>query len=137
MAEKAGPPRVLKRRHILKLSPEMDEQLDRWLDLQEKKLLIEPVTATLSNPTAFPILFAGVGLLIGVLILRAIYPETPETSFPIAQVRDTANDIARWIKEHDPGFLPATESALDTAARVLGELLVKIWKGITQLPPIL
>ncbi len=134
MAEKAGPPRVLKRRHILKLSPEMDEQLDRWLDIQEKKLLIEPVTATLGNPTAFPILFAGVGLLIGVLVLRAVYPET---GVPITQVRETANDIARWIKEHDPGFLPATESALDTAARVLGELLVKIWKGITQLPPIL
>ncbi len=132
--EKPGPPRVLKRRHILKLSPEMDEQLDRWLDIQEKKLLIEPVTATLGNPTAFPILFAGVGLLIGVLILKATYPET---GVPITQVRETANDIARWIKEHDPGFLPATESALDTAARVLGELLVKIWKGISQPPPIL
>ncbi len=134
MAEKAGPPRVLKRRHILKLSPEMDEQLDRWLDIQEKKLLIEPVTATLGNPTAFPILFAGVGLLVGVLILKAVYPET---GVPITQVRETANDIARWIKEHDPGFLPATEDALTVASRILGELLTKIWKGITQLPPIL
>lgn len=134
MAEKAGPPRVLKRRHILKLSPELDEQVDEWLNIQRLKLIEEPVKAVLGNPVAMPMIIGGLGLLVGLFILKATYPDV---NVPITQVRETANDIARWIKEHDPGFIPATESALDTAARVLGELLVKLWKGITQLPPIL
>lgn len=132
--EKPGPPRVLKRRHILKLSPELDAQLDEWLDIQRLKLIEEPVKAVLGNPTAFPIIFAGVGLLAGFFILKATYPDV---NVPITQVRETADDIARWIKEHDPGFIPATETAFNTAVRVLGELLTKLWKGFTQLPPIL
>lgn len=136
MAEKPGPPRVLKRRHILKLSPELDEQLDRWLTIQEQKLIIEPLKATLGNPVAFPILFGVGGLIAGVLYMKYKFPDL--TSAPPV-LRDLAEDIAEVINAPLPNIpgVADLEQVRKNLVQGTKELLLRLWKGLTQLPPIL
>ncbi len=134
-----GRPPVQHHKQIIELGPDLKRALEDG-SIRELVVLHETAQvakATLGNPVAFPILFALAGMGVGVLILKYLYPALPDVAFPIAKVRESANSIARWIKEHDPGFVPATEDALATASRVLGELLFKIWDGIVKLPPIL
>ncbi len=136
MAEgKPGRPRVLIRRQVITLSPELDEQVDKALEIAHLKTLLKPVEATLGNPVAFPLIVGLLAITIGVVTLLYLFPKLPDTDFPVVTVRDAADSIARWIKEHDP--IPPVGTALETAVRVLGEALFKIWDGITKLPPIL
>ncbi len=135
MAEARGRPRVLVRRHKIELSDELSGQLDEALETARLKVLLSPVEATLSNPVAFPLIVGLLAIPVGVMTLLYLFPKLPDTDYPVVTVRETADSIARWIKEHDP--VPPVGDALSTAARVLGEALFKIWDGITKLPPIL
>ncbi len=135
MAEPKGRPKVFVRRHKIELSDDLSEQLDMALETARLKVILSPVEATLGNPVAFPLIVGLLAIPVGVLTLLYLFPKLPDTPFPVVTVRETANDIARWIKEHDP--IPPVGDALSTASRVLGEALFKIWDGITKLPPIL
>ncbi len=133
--EPLGRPKTLVRRHKIELSDELSEQLDAALETARLQALLKPVEATLGNPVAFPLIVGLLAIPVGVLTLLYLFPKLPDTPFPVVTVRETAESIARWIKEHDP--VPPVGDALATAARVLGEALFKIWDGITKLPPVL
>ncbi len=136
MAEPRGPPRVLKRRHILKLSPDLDEQLDRWLTIQEQKLIIEPLKATLGNPVAFPILFGVVGVIGAVLWMKFRFPDL--TSAPPV-LRDLAEDLAEIIHYPLPNIpgVADLEQVRKNLIEGTKELLLRLWKGLVELPPVL
>ncbi len=141
--EKPGPPRVLKRRHILKLSPELDKQVDEALEIAKLKVILKPVEATLGNPVAFPLIFGTAALVGGALLLKLWFP-SPDAA--VTQVRDAADNLARlfWDIEHGIGGLPVpgteggtVESTFNLFVKNLSETLVRFWKGFVQLPPIL
>ncbi len=135
MAEKAGPPRVLVRRHILEIRGGKDDKRStrEWLEeevLSVVKLGIamEPVKATLGNPVAFPILAGGAALLIGILYLRSVLPK----GSPEAAVREAAETITEIIQEIIPPIFPPPvegqpPSTLETLRQGLVDLLMRIW----------
>lgn len=120
MAEKPGRPRVLIRRHVL----EIKEDTQEWLEEQiGRVLLVQPVTATLGNPVAFPVLFGFAGLFGGALLLKILYPNVLEA--PRHAVEEAAKGIADIIEKN----LPQPEPTLDGEEHTAD----KLWKGIVSL----
>lgn len=124
-------------RHILTLSPELDEQLDEALEIARLRTILKPVEAALGNPVAFPILFGVLGLAGGFIILKLLFPD------PAAQARSAVEKVAEEIAEivntplpNIPGVVDL-EEARQTLVEGTRDLLMRLWDGITKLPPIL
>lgn len=141
--ERRGRPKVLVRRHEIRLSDDLSEQLTEALELWRQRNIIGPVEATLGNPVAFPLLFGLFGVLIGYIYLKLMFPD------PLAQARDTVEQAAGQVAD-----LIETQRAfsvgekLQFAGAVVGEfskeaaeatkkVLLKLYDGLSKLPPIL
>jgi len=123
-----GRPKILVRRHFLEIEKEtrawLDEKIDAVLELARIKIAVDPVSATLGNPVAFPILAGGFALVAAVVYLKLRFPD------PLAQaeqtVREVAEDIAKAIEE-----TKATEKGFELTQPLIDatrDLLLRIWK---------
>ncbi len=128
MAEPKGRPKTLVRRHVLEIKEDtrdwLDEKIDRALDIAQQKVLIEPVSATLGNPVALPILTGAVGVIVGYLVLRGKLPPTPTKEQVITQ----AGELADWLAPIVEGAKDITVEALRTLSNTIRDGIVWIWE---------
>lgn len=124
MGETKGRPKNLRRVHIIELTPKLDAQLDEALEIARLRTTIAPISATLGNPTAFPILAGFTGIFIAVLYLKLRFPD------PAGQTRDTveqaAGEIAKIIEESkaaEKGF-ELTQPLIDATR----DFLLRLWE---------
>ncbi len=127
---KAGPPRVLVRRHFIKLSDELDAQVDRALDLVTAKVALDPVSATLGNPVAFPILFGTIGVLAVALYLRLKYPSLSDKDAAI----EAAESFAEFLAKQTEGAADFTLEALKTLSNTIRDSIIAAWEAFAQDP---
>ncbi len=123
-------------RHILTLSPELSEQVDNALEIARLRTILKPVEATLGNPVAFPIIAGGIGILVGFLALKLLFPD------PLAQARSVvekaADTIAETLEKLTPEApFPGLELGTGAFVETTRDLLMRLWDGISKLPPIL
>ncbi len=112
----------------IELSDELSGQIDTALELVATKIAVEPISATLGNPVAFPLIAGGVAVFGAVLLLKSKFP----AGSPVSLVRDAAKTIAETIQEIIPPiFPPAVEgqppTTLDTLIENLTDLLTRLW----------
>lgn len=122
------PPNV--KAHVIELSKDLDAQLTRALDIAQQKVLIDPVTSTLGNPVAFPIIIGAIGLLGIVLYLKFKFPDPAAQATEI--VRDAAEKAVDVLKEIEERVDPPREegegpSTLDVLKENLVDLAMRLW----------
>ena len=77
----------------VQLTDRLSDQLDEALAIARLKVIAEPISATLGNPVAFPIIAGLTGVLIAVIYLKLRFPN------PLAQARSEVEKVATGLAE--------------------------------------
>ena len=128
---KPGRPKVLVRRHFLEIEEKtrqwLDEKIERGFELVQLKAALGPVSATLGNPVAFPIVAGLGGAFIAVLYLKLRFPDKQAQAE--SEVRKAAEAIAEAIERSkpDPPIGERDPSTLDRLIQAYTDFLMRIW----------
>ncbi len=134
MGEKPGRPKVLVRRHVLEIKEDtrewLDEKIEEVLGVTRLKTALEPLSATLGNPAAFPIITGVIGVGIGFLVLRGILSKDPTRE----EVAMKAGELADWLAPILEGAADVTVEALQTVSNTIRDGIVWLWERFSQDP---
>ncbi len=115
-------------RHTLEIEEDtrewLDEKIDDVLGVARLQAAIEPVSATLGNPVALPLIAGGIGVAVGYLILRGALPEAPTKE----QVIIKAQELADWLSPILQGAADVTEAALKATSNGIRDGIVWLWE---------